>query len=54
MIIRYSLPTSYIPDEEGGEDQERGQVDCHHGLEEERFEEVGGVDNGQDEDGGEI
>ena len=39
-------------DEEGGQHQQRGQVHRHHRLEEERLEEVGGVDNTQDEYGG--
>ena len=37
-------------DEEGRQDELAGQVDRHHGLEEERFEEVGGVDDTEDED----
>ena len=37
-------------DEEGGQHQQRGQVHRHHRLEEERLEEVGGVDNAEDED----
>ena len=39
-------------DEEGGQHQQRGQVHRHHRLEEERLEEVGGVDNAEDEYGG--
>ena len=39
-------------DEEGGQHQQRRQVHCHHRLEEEGLEEVGGVDNTQDEKGG--
>ena len=35
-------------DEEGGQHQQRRQVHCHHRLEEEGLEEVGGVDNTQD------
>ena len=41
-------------DEERGEDQLGGEVHRHHGLEEERFEEVCGVDNTEDEDSWEI
>ena len=37
-------------DEEGRENQLGGEVDRHHGLEEERFEEVRGVDNTEDQD----
>ena len=37
-------------DEEGGQHQQRGQVHRHHRLEEERLEEVGGVDNAEYED----
>ena len=37
-------------DEEGGQHQQRGQVHRHHRLEEERLEEVGGIDNAEDED----
>ena len=36
-------------DEERGEDKLGGQVHRHHRLEEERFEEVGGVDNTKNE-----
>ena len=39
-------------DEEGGQHQQRRPVDRHHRLKEERLEEVGGVDNTQDEKGG--
>ena len=41
-------------DEEGGQHQLRGQVHRHHRLEEEWLEEVGGVDDGEDEDGREV
>ena len=41
-------------DEEGGQHQQRGQVHRHHRLEEERLEEVGGVDNAEDEDCGQV
>ena len=37
-------------DEERGEDQLGGEVHRHHGLEEERFEEVCSVDDKEDED----
>ena len=37
-------------DEEGGEDQLGGQVDCHNSLEEEGLEVIGGVDDTEDED----
>ena len=37
-------------DEEGGQHQQRGQVHCNLSLKEEWFEEVGGVDNTDDED----
>ena len=42
------------PDEESGGDQQNGQVDCHCGLEVERFEECGGVGHQQQEEGGEV
>ena len=41
-------------DEQGGQDQEGGEVHCHDRLEEEVLEEVGGIDDGEDEDGGEV
>ena len=42
------------PDEECSGDQQNGQVDCHCGLEVERFEECGGVGHQQQEEGGEV
>ena len=39
-------------DEECGQHQQRGQVHRHHRFEEERLEEVGGVDDAEDEYGG--
>ena len=39
-------------DEEGSQHQQRGQVHCDLSLEEERLEEVGGVDDAEDEYGG--
>ena len=41
-------------DEQGGQDQEGGEVHCHYRLEEEVLEEVGGVDDGEHEDGGKV
>ena len=41
-------------DEQGGEDQEGSQVHRHSRLEEEVLEEVGGVDDDEHKDGGQI
>ena len=38
-------------DEEGGEDEEGGQVDSHHSFEKEIFEEICSIYNDEDEDG---
>ena len=38
-------------DEEGGQDKEGGQVDCHDCFKKEIFEEVCSIDNDEDEDG---
>ena len=38
-------------DEEGGEDEEGGQVNSHHSFEKEIFEEICSIDNDEDEDG---
>ena len=43
-----------LPYKEGGGDQQDGQVDCHCGLEVERFEESGGIGHQQQEEGGEV
>ena len=41
-------------DEKSCEDEEGREVHHHHGLEEERFEECGGVDDSQDEECGQV
>ena len=41
-------------DEEGGEDKEGGEVDCHYSFKKEVFEEVCSVDYDEDEDGWEV
>ena len=43
-----------LPYKESGGDQQNGQVDCHCGLEVERFEECGGIGHQQQEEGGEV
>ena len=41
-------------DEHGGEHQHAGQVDRHHGLEEERLVEVGGVGDADQQQRGDV
>ena len=41
-------------DEQGGQDQQRGQVHRHCRLKEEVFEEVGGVDDDEHKYGGQV
>ena len=41
-------------DKEGCQNELRSQVYCDYSLKEERFEEVCGIDNGKDEDRGEV
>ena len=41
-------------DKEGCQHELRGEVNCDHSLEEKWFEEVCGVNNGKDEDRGEV
>ena len=49
-----TLSPTHPPDEESGGDQQNGQVDCHCGLEVERFEECGGVGHEKQEKGGKV
>ena len=39
---------------ESGEDEKRSEVDSDNGLEEEVLEEVGGIDDGEHQDGGKV